>query len=123
MRGGRRSTSFKPGQSGNPNGRPKILKEAIKQADAEAVAQAKQIISDVKLAARELTQEAIETLKTAMSAVEAPMAARVNAAQIILDRGWGKPKETVDMTVRQTLEDLVLQSMRGKSEERRETLN
>ena len=34
---------------------------------------------------------------------EAPPAARVSAAQALLDRGWGKPAQTVDMTVRKQI--------------------
>jgi len=48
-----------------------------------------------------------------MSNQEAPPAARAAAANAVLDRGWGKPKETVETTVRTTLEDLVMASYRG----------
>lgn len=34
---------------------------------------------------------------------DAPAAARVSAAQALLDRGWGKPQQTVDMTVRRQI--------------------
>lgn len=34
---------------------------------------------------------------------DAPPAARVSAAQALLDRGWGKPAQTVDMTVRKQI--------------------
>jgi len=43
----------------------------------------------------------------------APPAARVSAANAILDRGWGKRKETVDITAKgPTLEELVLASFK-----------
>lgn len=35
-----------------------------------------------------------------MANAEAPPAARVSAAQALLDRGWGKAAQTVDMTVK-----------------------
>jgi hypothetical protein len=38
-----------------------------------------------------------------MSQDEAPHAARVSAAIALLDRGWGKPAQTVDMTVRRQI--------------------
>ena len=47
----------------------------------------------------------------------APHAARIHAANSLLDRGFGKPKETVDVNGKVTLEDLVLASMRVTREE------
>jgi hypothetical protein len=70
---------WKPGQSGNPGGRPKILIE-------------------VTQAARERTMAALETLDTIMHSAQASAAARVSAAVAILERGWGKAPQT--MTVR-----------------------
>ena len=71
------STSFRPGQSGNPNGRPKV-------------------VADVQNAAREHSGEAIETLAQIMCDPKAPAAARIAAASALLDRGYGKPLQTVD---------------------------
>jgi hypothetical protein len=70
---------FKKGQSGNPSGRPK---------------------DDLKLRelARKHTREAVETLIEVMSDKDTPPAARVNAAIAILDRGYGRPGQSVDMT-------------------------
>jgi hypothetical protein len=99
-RGGKRTTSFKRGQSGNLNGRPKLPT----------------IIHDLRAAARESTWDALDTLKQVMEDMKAPCAARIAAANSILDRGWGKPKETIDATARFTLEDLVLASMRREQE-------
>ena len=70
---------FKPGQSGNPGGKPKAIIE-------------------VTQAARERTTNAIETLEEVMLNPKATQAARVSAAIAILDRGWGKAPQT--MTVR-----------------------
>jgi hypothetical protein len=86
-RGGKRSTSFRPGRSGNPGGRPK----------RPQTIEARKIIADVKAAARELTQDALDTLKAALTAPTAPWAARVAAATSILDRGWGKPGQAVEI--------------------------
>jgi Family of unknown function (DUF5681) len=71
------STSFRPGQSGNLNGRPRVL-------------------ADVQNAAREHATEAIETLARIMRNPKAPAAARISAASALLDRGYGKPLQTVD---------------------------
>jgi hypothetical protein len=68
---------FKPGQSGNPGGRTKA-----------------QI--DVRTAAREYTQEAIDTLVLIMRNGKPSEAAM--AANSLLDRGWGKPKQSVEVT-------------------------
>ena len=83
-RGGLRSTSFKKGQSGNPNGRPPRP-------------EARKIFADVKAAARELTQEAIGTLAAIMKDPKAPAAARISAAVALLDRGHGRPFQAVDV--------------------------
>lgn len=71
---------FKPGQSGNPGGRPKI-------------------IGDLKLLAREHTNEAVKTLVEVMKSVKAPPAARAFAANSLLDRGYGKPTQHVEANV------------------------
>ncbi len=88
MRGGLRSTSFKPGVSGNPGGRPKT---------PQTIA-ARRIFADVKALARECAPEAISTLKSVMLDAKSPPAARIGAATAILDRGYGKPNQTVDVT-------------------------
>ncbi|WP_424133192.1 DUF5681 domain-containing protein [Roseiarcus sp.] len=88
-RGGPRSTSFKPGVSGNPGGRPKR---------PQTIA-ARRIVADVKGLARESAPEAILTLKEIMLDVKAPPAARIGAATAILDRGFGRPGQAVDIAV------------------------
>lgn len=57
---------------------------------------------DVKEAAQAFTVDAIETLAKIMKGDEQPAAARVAAANALLDRGYGKPKQSmeVDATVR-----------------------
>lgn len=72
------SHAFKPGQSGNPGGRPKALIPVIE-------------------AAREHTVAAIQTLADICRDVNAPPPARVSAASVLLDRGWGKPKQEHDI--------------------------
>jgi Family of unknown function (DUF5681) len=67
---------FKKGQSGNPGGRPKVLAE-------------------VKELAREHTAEAIETLVSIMTDPKSAPAARVSAANALLDRGYGRPPQHI----------------------------
>jgi hypothetical protein len=69
--------AFKPGQSGNPRGRPKI-------------------IEDIVTAAREQTPLAMATLIRIASDRDAPPAAQVAAAQALLDRGWGRPSQVIE---------------------------
>lgn len=65
---------FAAGQSGNPGGRPKT-------------------IAEVRELARSYTVEAIEAMAQIMLAGESE-AARVAAAEKVLDRGWGKAPVT-----------------------------
>ena len=65
---------------GNPGGRPKELRDVIELA-------------------RLHTTDAIETLAAAMNSDSAPWAVRISAANAILDRGWGKPKETTEARI------------------------
>jgi hypothetical protein len=95
-RGGLRSTSFKPGVSGNPGGRPK----------RPASIEHRRLIRDVRLAAREVTQEAINTLAAIMKDQKAPAAARISAAVALLDRAHGRPCQAIDVKVDYDLEQL-----------------
>jgi hypothetical protein len=56
--------------------------------------------TDIRSLARAHTDTAINTLAGIMREKEAPPAARVAAAQALLDRGWGKPAQTMEMTVK-----------------------
>jgi hypothetical protein len=79
-KGGKRSTSWRPGQSGNLAGRPRV-------------------IEDVRDLARQCTQQAVGVLQSIMTDLKAPAAARVSAANALLDRGWGKPRQPIDASV------------------------
>jgi Family of unknown function (DUF5681) len=67
---------FKPGQSGNPGGRPKGL-------------------GHVRELARQRTDAAIVTLEGVMKHGRTDQA-KVAAAVALLDRGWGKPLQSVE---------------------------
>jgi hypothetical protein len=49
--------------------------------------------------ARTHTPEAIETLAQIMANADASDSARVSAANSLLDRGWGKPPQTVNQNL------------------------
>lgn len=87
-RGGRRSTSWQPGRSANPGGKPK----------RPATIAARRVEVDVKALARAIAPEAVETLKTIMLDAKAPPAARIGAATAILDRGYGKARQDVGLS-------------------------
>lgn len=123
MRGGRRSTSFKPGNKFGSKGRAK---------DDTAKKTAKVTVADIKQAAKELSSEAISTLKTAMASPDAPWAAKVKAAETILDRGWGRPEQTTNVNVSffdQMTDDeqktmlAALAALKDADEEKPETMN
>lgn len=56
--------------------------------------------TDIRSLARSHTESALKVLAGIMNEPEAPPAARVAAANALLDRGWGKPTQTTDLTVR-----------------------
>ena len=72
---------FKKGQSGNPGGRPKDLE-------------------GVQALARSYCPEAINTLAEIMRDTQSSAAARVSASQALLERGYGKPPQTINSNVR-----------------------
>ena len=87
-RGGLRTTSFRPGVSGNPGGRPKRPRTI----------EARRIEADAKALARSLAPEAMQTLANIMSDPKAPPAARISATMALLDRAFGKPGQAVEIS-------------------------
>jgi hypothetical protein len=67
---------FKKGRSGNPGGRPKV-------------------VAEVRELARAHTGEAVATLVSIMTNPKCAPAARVSAANALLDRGYGKPLQHI----------------------------
>lgn len=58
------------------------------------------MIAEVRDLARAHTVDALETLRGIMTNKDAAPAARVSAAAHILDRGYGKPQQSVVNTIR-----------------------
>ena len=71
---------FVKGQSGNPTGRPKALQDVIDLA-------------------RSHTVDVITVLHEIAMNKRAAAVARVSAGNSLLDRGWGKPVQPIDLTV------------------------
>ena len=88
---------FQPGKSGNPGGRPAI-------------------IAEVQDLARQHTADAMETLAAIMRDPKASPAARVSAASAILDRGYGKPLQTIDRPERSVMSDEELMAIAAGGE-------
>jgi len=92
---GRNRGWFKKGQSGNPGGRPRVL-------------------ADVQELARQKSPKALDTLEKIMLNEKAPAAARVAAANGLLDRGYGRPTQPVAQMLAQVkAEDLSDEELAG----------
>ena len=74
---------FKPGQSGNPAGRPKKLPEIDKLLD-EVLGDTQNGVTAAQAILMKLRQKAI--------------AGDIRAAEVLLNRGYGLPKATMDLT-------------------------
>jgi hypothetical protein len=68
---------FRKGQTGNPGGRPRVIESLTREA-------------------RLHTHEALRTLLKLMRSAQSENV-RLNAAGLILDRGWGKPVQAVQV--------------------------
>ena len=90
------SKPFKKGQSGNPNGRPKKLPELDKLL-ADVLGEEKDGVSAADAILRKLR---------AMAA-----AGNIRAAEILLDRAYGKSKQTVSMDV--TMPSVIINAPNG----------
>lgn len=51
--------------------------------------------TQIKSLARAHTETAVNTLVGIMNQPDSPPAARVSAASVLLDRGWGKPSQAI----------------------------
>lgn len=85
---------IKKGEVRNPRGRPKKIW-------TEKMLMDERIRKDLKKVARDHSPEAFYFLLETMRDDDVNMQHRLNAATQILDRGWGKPKQTKEITVSQ----------------------
>ncbi len=76
---------FKPGKSGNPSGRPKKTPEQI----------------NLEAACRDKTPEALATILAIMA--DGQEKSRLTAATYVLDRGWGKAPQTINLDATVTM--------------------
>lgn len=76
--GKQRGKPFQPGQSGNPNGRPKIFQH-------------------IKELAREHTKEAIDAVLDALK--DESKRVRLAAAELLLAYGYGRPTQHIEASV------------------------
>jgi len=74
---------FEPGKSGNPGGRPKVTLP-----DGRSLTEL----------CRAHTETAVNALVEICTSPDAPKAAVVASANALLDRGWGKPQQAVEIT-------------------------
>lgn len=79
-----RLTPWKPGQSGNPNGRPKKVMSIAKLAEESGEKALKQLVKLI-----DSTDERVS----------------LQAAMAVLDRAVGKPKATVETTTKKEVAD------------------
>jgi len=79
--------SIKPGEVRNPGGRPKT-------------------VGYVRELASQQTEAAIKTLTEICSNEEYPPAARVTAANSLLDRAYGRPESTSTVNIQRTAREL-----------------
>lgn len=85
-------TRFKPGQSGNPNGRPKKAQQIVEKAQDNA-------------------DKALTALLELMSSTDERV--KLQAAMAILDRGLGKPKQTIEDGRKQEMSDFSIDELRS----------
>lgn len=85
-------TRFKPGVSGNPNGRPKKAQQIVEKAQENA-------------------EKALKALIDLMGSDDERV--KLAAAMAILDRGLGKPKQTIEDGRKQEIGDYSTDELRA----------
>jgi len=84
---------------------------------------AKRTITDIRSLARSHTRTAINVLVSVMRSKDATPAARVSAADAILDRGWGKAPQALEsgdnaaLELIQKIERVIVQPERSANDD------
>lgn len=82
---------FVKGQSGNPGGKPKELKH-------------------VQLQARLISPLALRELKAILNDPEANKQAKIAAAEVVLNRAWGRPSQQMEHSGEVTVRTIALET-------------
>jgi hypothetical protein len=72
---------------------------------------------DIKALARVHTETALRVLVGIMNAEAAPHSARVSAATVVLNRGWGQPHQSVDISGELSLPSVIRAPMIAETED------
>lgn len=96
--------SWKPGQSGNPKGRPKT----------PAWRRDKTFQKTAKEQAERHVTKAFKLLAQCVADQDAPMASRVSAANSILERAYGRAPQ--DVTIKGNIEHHIIKLIQGLDE-------
>lgn len=107
---------WKPGQSGNPSGRPRSTTEMKQQAAAytDSAMKLKGMVTELQLKQAEIyaemaadpklsVEERLEALSKAIKSIDA---VGLGAAQSLLDRGHGKPQQNVAVDHRTVIDEM-----------------
>lgn len=107
---------WKPGESGNPNGRPRSTTEMKQQAAShtDTALKLKSMVTELQLKQaiiyaemsedpRLSVEERLEALNKAIRSIDS---VGLGAAQSLLDRGHGKPQQKVEIDSRTALDEM-----------------
>jgi uncharacterized protein YcbK (DUF882 family) len=104
-------TSFKPGQSGNPGGVPKVFRALPPEEVRLRQAQAREAMKAAQDLARCVTPEAVAKLVHLMRNAKKEETQQ-SAAMALLDRGLGKAQQSIDVNVMALIEGMNLEELR-----------
>ena len=90
--GNGKDTRFKPGQSGNPGGRPKSIERVVNLA-------------------RENTEAGVKAIAKIMLDPKERGATRVAAFNALMDRAWGKAPQTITIDNMDNMTDAELEAL------------